>query len=100
MRLLPEALQVRGDPASLRAPGGRRRDAARAQAEARRSENSALAGARARDDDEPLRVVAARQRLRADAERLGEAIRDALGAGRVVDERPLVVVALRVSHPS
>src|SRR3954467_12185947 len=98
MRLLPEALQVRGDPASLRAPGGRRRDAARAQAEARRSENSAL-GARARDDDEPLRVVAARQRLRADAERLGEAIRDALGAGRVVDERPLVVVALRVSHP-
>src|SRR4029078_6728789 len=91
MRLLPQALQVRGDAEALRAPGGRRGDAAGAQTEARGAPHASLT---ADYHHEAVGVVAPGESGGANAELPAEPRGDLLSARRVVDKRFPVVVAL------
>src|SRR4051812_17620442 len=107
MQLLPQALRLRGPDPAVRPPVGRRRDAARAQAEARGAADASLASrsrpgsagraGRARDHDQASRVAAPGQRADGAAAELGrKPAGQRLSAGLEVDDRLLVAEAVRL----
>src|SRR4051812_31443585 len=95
MLLLPQALPLRGEPASVRQAGGGRGDAARPEAEARRAAYfSVLARGvgGAGDHDQPALVLPARERVGGDAAQLRrQALGQRAAAGLEVDRGLLVV---------
>src|SRR3954462_1875065 len=103
LRLLPQALPVRGRAAPVRQAGSHRRDAAGPEGEARRpADAAALAAADPgwpRDHDEAMGGGPARQRPPRDAELFRQPRPVGLAAWLEEDRRLPVVEAVRLGHP-